>query len=80
LVFKGNNSFMSCDTEYKLTVYAKDKKDLQNLTEYCKMKKDRWDFWQVGGRSADELLRREINVLVITEVHPHDVGVRLCDD
>ena len=48
---------MSCDTEYKLTVYAKDKKDLQNLKQYCKMKKDRWDFWQVGGRSADELLK-----------------------
>jgi hypothetical protein len=48
---------MSCDTDYKLTVYSENKKDLQDLKKYCKFKKERWDSWSSSGRNADELLK-----------------------
>lgn len=47
---------MSCDTDYKLTVYSNEKAQLQELKKYCKEKKARWDLWSNHGRTADELL------------------------
>jgi hypothetical protein len=48
---------MSCDTDYKLTVYSENKKYLQDLKKYCKFKKERWDSWSASGKNADELLK-----------------------
>ncbi len=72
---------MSCDTDYTLTVYATEKRQLQELKKYCQMKKARWDAWESSGRSADELLKEtgEEDYSDVVSWGYHWGNIRRCD-